>query len=138
MAVIRGTRVIIHRRLFQKPLVLDLQKLPRREGNDATDATGNEYELKTVNARLTKSFSTHHLNPTIIKKYREVTAWFFSVYEHIELSKIYRLTPAQLESFFTVWETKWKKDKKDINNPKIPLTFVEQNGHLVYPVATKP
>jgi transcriptional regulator with XRE-family HTH domain len=126
-------------KLLQTLILLDLQKLPRREGNDATDATGNEYELKTLNVRLTKSFSTHHhLNPTIIKKYRAVTAWFFSVYEHIELSKIYRLTPTQLESFFTTWEKKWKKDKKDINNPKIPLAFVEKNGQLVYPVATKP
>jgi transcriptional regulator with XRE-family HTH domain len=126
-------------KLLQTLILLDLQKLPRREGNDATDAAGNEYELKTVNVRLTKSFSTHHhLNPTIIKKYRAVAAWFFSIYENIELSKIYRLTPAQLESFFAAWETKWKKDKKDINNPKIPLAFVEQHGTLVYPLAKKP
>ncbi len=123
-------------KLLQTLILLDLQKLPRREGNDATDATGNEYELKTLNVRLTKSFSTHHhLNPTIIKKYRGVAAWFFSVYEHIELSKIYRLTPAQLEQFFKAWEIKWNKDKKDINNPKIPLAFVAQHGQLVYPVA---
>ncbi len=109
--------------------------MPRREGNDAKDATGNEYELKTVNVLLTTSFSTHHhLNPTIIKKYRNVTAWFFSIYEHIELSKIDRLAPAELESFFAKWEAKWKKDKKDINNPKIPLAFVEKNGQLVYPM----
>lgn len=126
-------------KLLQTLILLDLQKLPRREGNDATDATGNEYELKTVNVRLTKSFSTHHhLNPTIIEKYRKVAAWFFSVYEHIELSKIYRLTPTQLEAFFTTWEAKWHRDKKDINNPKIPLSYVEKNGQLVYPVTTKP
>jgi transcriptional regulator with XRE-family HTH domain len=126
-------------KLLQTLILLDLQKLPRREGNDATDTAGNEYELKTVNAKLTKSFSTHHhLNPTIIKKYRAVTAWFFSVYEHIELSKIYRLAPARLEPFFKTWDAKWKKDRKDINNPKIPLSFVEQHGQLVYPVVKKP
>jgi transcriptional regulator with XRE-family HTH domain len=126
-------------KLLQTLILLDLQKLPRREGNDATDAAGNEYELKTMNVRLTKSFSTHHhLNPAIIKKYRAVAAWYFSIYEHIELSKIYRLTPSQMEPFFAAWEKKWRKDKKDINNPKIPLAFVEQNGTLVYPLATKP
>jgi transcriptional regulator with XRE-family HTH domain len=120
-------------KLLQTLILLDLQKLPRREGNDAVDDAGNEYELKTVNVKLTRSFSTHHhLNPTIIEKYREVAAWFFSVYEHIELTKIYRMTTAQLEPFFAKWEAKWKKDKRDINNPKIPLSFVEQHGQLVY------
>jgi transcriptional regulator with XRE-family HTH domain len=72
-------------KLLQALILLDLQKTPGREGNDATDSSGNEYELKTVNVRLTKSFSTHHhLNPSILKKYRAVTAWYFSVYEHIE------------------------------------------------------
>lgn len=121
-------------KLLQTLLLLDLQKLPRREGNDATDARGNEYELKTVNVRLTGSFSTHHhLNPVILKKYRAVTAWYFSLYENIELTKIFRLAPADLEPFFAKWEAKWAKDKKDINNPKIPVSFVEQHGELVYP-----
>jgi transcriptional regulator with XRE-family HTH domain len=120
-------------KLLQTLILLDLQKLPRREGNDATDAQGNEYELKTMNVRLTRSFSTHHhLNPTIIKKYRQVKAWYFSVYEHIELIKILRLTPSQLEPFFRVWERKWNSSRKDINNPKIPLAFVEQHGTVVF------
>jgi transcriptional regulator with XRE-family HTH domain len=124
-------------KLLQTLILLDLKKLPRREGNDATGSAGNEYELKTMNVKLTQSFSTHHhLNPTIIKKYRAVAAWYFSTYEHIELTNIYRMNPAQLEPFFTKWETKWKSDKKDINNPKIPLSFVEKNGQLVYPLPT--
>lgn len=45
--------------------------LPGREGNDARDENGREYELKSVNIRLTQSFSTHHhMNPHIIEKYR--------------------------------------------------------------------
>jgi transcriptional regulator with XRE-family HTH domain len=123
-------------KLLQTLILLDLQKLPRREGNDATDASGNEYELKTLNVKLTHSFSTHHhLNPKIVKKYREVTAWFFSVYEHIELIRIYRMAPAQLEPFFTKWEKKWRAKKKDLNNPKVPLSFVEKHGQLVYPAS---
>jgi transcriptional regulator with XRE-family HTH domain len=121
-------------KLLQTLIILGLQKLPKREGNDAVDAAGKEYELKTVNVRLTKSFSTHHhLNPTILKKYRSVEAWYFSTYEHIELVSIFRLATPTLEPIFTAWEKKWKQTRKDINNPKIPLTFVETHGTKVYP-----
>ncbi len=120
-------------KLLQTLIVLDLENIPGREGNDARDKQGNEYELKTVNAKLTKSFSTHHhLNLVILAKYRAVAAWYFSVYEHIELVKIYRLTPVQLEPYFLKWEEQWKATKRDINNPKIPLRFVESHGLLVY------
>ena len=120
-------------KLLQTLIMLDLQKLAPREGNDAVDAEGNQYELKTLNVKLTSSFSTHHhLNPAILKKYRAVTAWFFSVYEHIELVAIYRVIPSQLAAIFDKWETKWHTNQKDINNPKIPLKFVEQNGELMY------
>ena len=57
-------------KLLQTLLILNIQCLGSREGNDARDSEGNEYELKTVNALLTGSFSTHHhLNPKILKKY---------------------------------------------------------------------
>ena len=60
------------------------------ESNDAKDDKGKEYELKSVNVNLTKSFSTHHhLNPDIIEKYRKV-GWIFAVYEGINLKKIYK------------------------------------------------
>ncbi len=120
-------------KLLQTLIVLDLQKLAPREGNDAVDAEGNQYELKTLNVKLTSSFSTHHhLNPAILKKYRAVAAWFFSVYEHIELVAIYRLVPSQLGAIFDKWEAKWHTNQRDINNPKIPLRFVKQNGSLIY------
>src|SRR5439155_20405532 len=87
--------------------------IERREGNDAVDDQGREYELKTVNIRLTKSFSTHHrLNPVILKKYRTVEAWFFSTYEDIELREIYKMTPVQLEPYFQKWEDVWKKRRR--------------------------
>lgn len=120
-------------KLLQTLIMLGLHKLPRREGNDAVDAEGNEYELKTLNVKLTRSFSTHHhLNPRILEKYRAVTAWFFSVYEHIELVSIYRIEPSQLEVTFGKWEAKWRTNQKDINNPKIPLAFVVQHGVSIF------
>lgn len=122
-------------KLLQVLLVLGLKVLPGREGNDAIDDEGNEYELKSVNVRLTKGFSTHHhMNPTIIAKYRKVD-WIFAVYEGIELKAIYKLTPADLEQFFAAWENKWHDSGgKDINNPKIPLRYVVEKGELYYKI----
>lgn len=120
-------------KLLQVLLITNLKILPGREGNDAIDEHGNEYELKSVNIKLTKSFSTHHhMNPVIIKKYRKVN-WIFAIYEGIELIEIYKLTPKQIEPYYKKWITKWHDDgKKDINNPKIPLTFVKDHGELLY------
>lgn len=120
-------------KLLQVLLITGLKDIPGREGNDAVDDEGNEYELKSVNIKLTKSFSTHHhMNPTIIKKYRKVD-WIFAIYEGIELVEIYKLTPNDLEPYYTSWIKKWTDDgDKDINNPKIPLKFVRDNGKLLY------
>jgi len=120
-------------KLLQLVLTLGLTVLSGREGNDAKDDGGREYELKSVNLSLTKSFSTHHhLNPTILDKYRKV-GWVFAMYEAIELISIYTMEPEQLEELFSKWEAKWKADGgKDINNPKIPVALVKKNGSLVY------
>ena len=120
-------------KLLQVLLITGLDVLPGREGNDAKDNEGNEYELKSVNIQLTKNFSTHHhMNPTIIEKYRKVD-WIFAVYDGIELLSIHKLTPNNLKIFYDKWEKKWNDDGgKDINNPKIPLKFVEEHGTVIY------
>lgn len=120
-------------KLLQISLATGLRLLTAREGNDAIDETGREYELKSVNKLLTRSFSTHHhMNPKIIAKYRKVD-WVFAVYEAIELKAIYLLTSKQMEPFFRKWERKWHSDGgKDINNPKIPLTFVTEAGKQIF------
>ncbi|WP_063893093.1 restriction endonuclease [Burkholderia ubonensis] len=120
-------------KLLQVLLLRNLKILPGREGNDAVDGEGREWELKSVNVELTKSFSTHHhMNPVIIAKYRQVP-WLFAIYRHISLQAVYVMEPGALESYFTKWETKWRDDgNKDINNPKIPVTHVMQHGQLVY------
>lgn len=126
-------------KLLQVILTLGLTVIPGREGHDARDNTGKEYELKSVNTDLTKSFSTHHhLNPTILAKYRQVD-WIFAVYCGIELQSVYFVTAANLEVFFKAWEEKWHADgEKDINNPKIPLRFVVQQGTLIHGEAPSP
>lgn len=120
-------------KLLQMLLLTGLEDLPGREGNDAKDRYGNEYELKSVNTLLTKSFSTHHhMNPTIIEKYRQVN-WIFAVYEGIRLLSIHQLSPNDLEFYYSKWETKWHDNGgKDINNPKIPLKYVIEHGKLIY------
>jgi transcriptional regulator with XRE-family HTH domain len=120
-------------KLLQIILITGLKVLPGREGNDAVDANGKECELKSVNRSLTKSFSTHHhLNPTIVSKYRKVD-WYFAVYEGIELIALYKVAAKQLEPYFSTWEKKWEDSGgKDINNPKIPLRYVETVGKKIY------
>jgi len=120
-------------KLLQVLLHTGLKAVSGREGNDAVDDKGQEYELKSLNKLLTTSFSTHHhMNPQIIAKYRKVP-WIFAVYESIELKKIYKLTSKDIEPYYQKWEKKWHDDgKKDINNPKIQLTFVEEHGTLIY------
>jgi len=120
-------------KLLQILLITGLRILPGREGNDAIDKEGNEYEIKSVNIELTKSFSTHHhMNPTIIRKYREVI-WIFAVYRGIELQALYRLFGSDLEPYFSKWESEWhNRGRRDLNNPKIPLKFVVEKGDLIY------
>ena len=120
-------------KLLQVLLITGLEVIPGREGNDAKDSSGNEYELKSVNTALTNSFSTHHhINPGIIAKYRGVD-WIFAAYRGIKLLAIYRLTPDDLEPYYSQWEDKWHTDGgRDINNPKIPLRFVMDKGKLLY------
>ena len=97
-------------KLLQVLLLLGLKVIPGREGNDAVDVLGTEYELKSVNLELTRSVSTHHhMNPVIIAKYRQVP-WIVAVYKHIVLEAVYLLQPADLEYYFTKWEKKWWAD----------------------------
>ena len=119
-------------KLLQLVLTMDLTVLPGREGNDARDSLGREYEVKSANIDLTASFSTnHHLNPGIIAKYRKV-GWLFAMYRGIELVAIYSMEPYELAPLFDDWERRWQSSGKDLNNPKIPLKFVLEHGTLIH------
>jgi transcriptional regulator with XRE-family HTH domain len=119
---------------LQMLLITGLTNIGAREGNDAIDQHGREYELKSVNSLLTQSFSTHHhLNPVILRKYKKVD-WIFAVYEGVEIREIYLMKPQNLAIYFNAWARKWEKDKRDINNPKIPLKFVREHGKLIFKI----
>lgn len=119
-------------KILQMLLALNLQGIPGREGNDATDVEGREYELKSVNIWLTAGFSTnHHINIPIIQKYRKAR-WVFAIYEGIEMRRAYFVPTEALEVYFSAWEKKWADEEKDINNPKVPLKFVVENGECLF------
>lgn len=51
----------------------------------------------------------------------------------INLISIYKLTPTELEYFYSQWEATWhSRGGRDINNPKIPLKYVIKHGLLLY------
>jgi len=119
-------------KILQMLLALNLQGIPGREGNDAVDLEGREYELKSVNIWLTAGFSTnHHINIPIIEKYRQAR-WVFAIYEGIEMRRAYYLHGEKLEEHFSKWEGEWNATKRDLNNPKVPLKFVSKHGECLY------
>ncbi len=122
-------------KLLQVLLALELDNLPGRQGNDAKNIHGDEFELKSTNIAVTRQgFSTHHhLNQGIIDKYRKVS-WFFAIYHGIELKLIYKLTPDILEPYFLKWEVQCKELGRELNNPKIPIWFVQKFGQLYYKI----
>jgi len=126
-------------KVLQVLIMLGLKISPGREGNDALDDEGNEYELKTVNYALTTQISTHHhLNKEILDKYRKVKAWYFAIYEDIELWEIWKVPPSQLEELFRHWEIVIDQTGKELNNPKIPLWFIQTGGESIYRNPDKP
>ena len=130
-------------KVLQTLILLGLKIVPGREGNDAFDDVGNEYELKTLNVSLGKSRGVtthHHLNLIILAKYRAVHAWYIALYEGIILQEIYRLTPDELEPIFQVWEARIVAGgpSASLNNPKIPIRFVREKGTRVYPTPNLP
>lgn len=119
-------------KVLQQLVYLNMDLLPGREGNDSISRSGTEWEMKSANGALVSGFSTnHHTTHDIIAKYRQVP-WTFSIYDGIILKEIYVLTPQKLEPIYKKWEEKLQT-VDHINNPKIPIKFVRENGVRVYP-----
>lgn len=113
-------------------ILLNLTALPGRYGNDAKDVSGQEYELKSVN--ITKSTTTictgHHVHQDTINRYRK-TQWIISLYQNIELQRIYKVSPDKLEPYFKKWEEQLV-DRTHLNNPSIPVKYIETHGEIIY------
>jgi hypothetical protein len=119
-------------------LLLGIKVLSGREGNDAEDEYGNQFELKTLNLVDTRgrykrslSFTTHHhLNSGIIQKYRKAV-WIFCVFDGLAVKEIYMLGLGAMDYFYDIWEKKLES-QDSINNPKVPLSFVREKGELIF------
>lgn len=127
-------------KVLQLLILLGLKQSKGREGNDAVDEEGNEYELKTINHSINPNAGItthHHLTKDIIAKYRGVT-WYIGIYEGIELLEIWKVHPSKLEGVFQSWEN-WidSHQGQARNNPKIPLRYIRM-GERVYRNPDKP
>ena len=122
---------------LQQLVYLNMRFLPGREGNDGISESGTEWEMKSINlATSATGFSTnHHTNHDIIAKYRQVP-WTFAIYNGIKLNEIYVMTPKMLEPLYFHWEEKLQT-MSHLNNPKIPVKYVRENGIKVYPINIK-
>lgn len=118
--------------ILQQLIYLNMKAVPGREGNDGVDEKGCEWEMKSLDiSKGNQGITTnHHLNASIIEKYRTVP-WSISIYDGIHLKKIYVVGNEQLQSLFAKWEEQLQT-VESINNPKIPLSYIEENGVLIY------
>ena len=118
-------------KVLQLLLTLGLQGIPGRNGNDAVDANGVEYEVKTTNLdNVSPQFTTnHHLNLEILHKYRRAR-WIFATYVGIEMEEVYLVEGVDLEDpYFTRWEGQLRDGTRNhINNPKIAIGHVRRVG----------
>ena len=120
-------------KVMQQLIYLNMDILPGREGNDSISPSGTEWEMKSINILLVSGFSTnHHTTLDIINKYRCVP-WSFAIYEDITLKEIYVMKAQTLEPLFSKWEKELLTGRSHLNNPKIPVKFVRQNGLKVFP-----
>lgn len=119
--------------ILQQLVYLNMAAVPGREGNDGVDANGCEWEMKSVDISKGRGHgvtTNHHLTHGIIDKYRTVP-WSVSIYDGIHLLKIYILSPEDLEPLYRQWEEKLR-DRDSLNNPKIPMWYVQKHGRLIY------
>ena len=118
--------------ILQQLIYLNMKAVPGREGNDGVDLNGCQWELKSldISKRNGGITTNHHLNASIIEKYRTVP-WSVSIYDGIRLKKIYVIGNEQLQPLFEKWEEQLQK-VSSLNNPKIPLSYIEEHGILIY------
>jgi len=137
---------------YKELLLLSLFNLTKgggRTGNDAVDDQGREYEIKTVARVSAKGERKPYLNVTTehtltlenVERYRNVHLWIVAVFDQSNPEVIYEVSPARLERYFSLWESKLRDQEAlrreggapvHLNNPKIPLSFIALHGVVVW------
>jgi len=119
-------------KVAQLAIAVGLDIVPGRQGADACDRMGNEYELKTLDLnKKGKGFTTnHHLNAGTVAKYRE-RRFVFALYEGITLVEAYLVLPSDMEPVYEKW-LRSLKGRDHLNNPKIPIDYVREVGAVMY------
>lgn len=131
-------------KVLQQLIISNMKFLPGREGNDAEDRNGVEWEFKSVNIDTSaRGFSTdHHTTVNLLDRFNSVP-WLFSIYKGIHLQEMYVVSPGGLDEWVAKQKaglTKhWKTNKDyELNNPKISIKYVKSHGILVYPFPNPP
>ncbi len=81
----------------------------------------------------------HTMTMANIARYRAGFMWIVAVFEGPRPEAIYEVPSGALEPFFTKWEAiltgaDGLGGRDHINNPKIPLKFIEEVGMRVWPI----
>ena len=128
-------------KVLQQLFMSNMKFLPGRQGNDAVDENGVEWEFKSINTKTTATgfVTDHHTTYELLNRFNSIP-WLFSIYHGIHLEEMYVISPGKLND----WVEHQKKnldqkkdDNKTLNNPKIPVKYVKKNGIKVYPVDGK-
>jgi hypothetical protein len=137
---------------YKELLLLTLFNLKKlsRTGDDAVDYRGRPYEIKTV-ARVNSSgvrkpslsvTTEHTLTVDNVRRYRDVFLWIVAVFDQAHPEAIYEIAPLHLEPYFNSWEERLRHQDLlrvdggapvHLNNPKIPMSFIEKHGIRVWP-----
>lgn len=119
-----------------------LTPLPGKGGDDAVDAEGRSFELKTLNL-LDSSGNDRRTPPGVgagtpleqarIDRYRRTNSWLIGVFRGYHPIEVWQLSSTLLEPFYVKWEEQLRQAPGGvINNPKIPFQFVTTMGHRHY------
>lgn len=150
MAAVHGIHNVFDDNGYKDLILLTLFGLTKlgREGDDAVDALGRQFETKTVSRMSSKgvrksvlSITTEHtMTLANIARYRKTFMWIVAVFDGAQPEAIWEIKTPALEPYFSAWEARlleidaYERPVRDhLNNPKIPLKFIAERGVQVWP-----
>jgi hypothetical protein len=150
MATVHGIHNVFDDNGYKDLILLTLFGLKKlgREGDDAVDASGRQFETKTV-ARLSSkgvrktnlSITTEHtMTIANIERYRHSFLWIVAVFDGATPEAVWEISPRALEPFFSKWEALLRETddtgrlvRDHLNNPKVALAYIHEHAVQVWP-----